>query len=150
MEQYKEVNGISYTLVGGLLPAESAAASGGGKTRWRVGPAADGVPEAAPKRHVLTSADQRRTQRPLGRHGRAGKGDVFPSGGADGSQRGRHGGTESQGPDGLGGPDEQHRRPRPGDHIRRSDMRMKRGRHRRASLKVFMKRILRTFNIYWI
>ena len=117
MEQYKEINGISYTLVGdyylpNLLPHQEAERPVGVWGRRRM----DYL-----KQHrrvlftnLLTSGGLNAYLADTDERVRE---NVFPAGGADGGQRGRHGGIEGQRSTGLGRSDEQHRRPRAGDSL---------------------------------
>ena len=109
----------------GRLPAaESASAPGTGNAPWEIRIAAEDIPETAPQSDLHEPADIGQAE-PAPNGDRAG--GSLPDGTADqpdGESRGRDGGIESQRPDEVDGPDEQHPALSGGDSPERADLQL--------------------------
>ncbi len=109
----------------GRLPAaESASAPGAGNAPWEIRIAAEDIPETAPQSDLHEPADIGQAE-PAPDGDRAG--GPLPDGTADqpdGESRGRDGGIESQRPDEVDGPDEQHPALSGGDSPERTDLQL--------------------------
>ena len=103
---------------------ELSAAPGAGDPAWEVRASAPEVPEAEPPHNLYEASDQRETEPAPDGDRREGPDQDRADHGADGESRGRDGGTESQRPDEMGGPDEQHQTGSGGNGTPGTDLRI--------------------------
>ncbi len=101
---------------GGGLSAPQPQRAGGPETR-EVWDAAADLPTQAPERLLHRDAGDRQVGRPLGEDRPAGGRDDGPAHGPDGQGAGSDRGTQSPGPDEMGGADEQHPGRSGGDRV---------------------------------
>ena len=92
---------------GRLQPAEPSSPAGAGSSSWEIRITAPEVPEGEPQDHLHQSADQRQAERSSGGGRADGTLPDGSDGNADGQNRGRDGGTESQQSDEVGAAHEQ-------------------------------------------
>ena len=107
-----------------LSGAEPADAADAGGASGQVRGAAESVPEEAPQGALHQPQDQRRSDGASGRNRADRAEDGGADRGADGTERGRDGGTESDQSPALDGPDEQSPAQRGGTGAQRPDLRL--------------------------
>ena len=107
-----------------LSGAEPADAADAGGASGQVRGAAESVPEEAPQGALHQPQDQRRSDGASGRNRADRAEDGGADRGADGTERGRDGGTESDQSPALDGPDEQSPAQRGGAGAQRPDLRL--------------------------
>ena len=107
-----------------LSGAEPADAADAGGASGQVRGAAESVPEEAPQGALHQPQDQRRSDGASGRNRADRAEDGGADRGADGTERGRDGGTESDRSPALDGPDEQSPAQRGGAGAQRPDLRL--------------------------
>ena len=107
-----------------LSGAEPADAADAGGASGQVRGAAEGVPEEAPQSALHQPQDQRQADGASGRDRADGTENGGADRGADGTDRGRDGGTESDQSPALDGPDEQSPAQRGGTGAQRPDLRL--------------------------
>lgn len=116
--------GYYLSRAGRLYDSRSGDAPAAGGASGQVRGATAAVSDEASAGLIRGSSDDLQADRASGGDREAGTGDGEPADGADGQGRGRDGGAEGEGPDALGGPDEQLQALSGGAGAQRPDLRV--------------------------